>query len=652
MKYSILGFIALITLNASPAFAKTSLCEEGRAALSSSQKYISCDSVDFNKKAVSMDYQSKQTGPLLAKPALIKDAKTQEQIYINENPGIINTKLFFDKDSTLSAKFYQYASGQSAANVPNAADLGQVASLLQSPTYFNEQSSSVTGSDPKKAKSPWEGHCELYATMALDPDMIKMADQVKSGIMCNGIPFTTGELTAMMMAFYPLANFTDEKKLTQFYDPDQTKNLTSDISREDANIALTKLGELGGGSRSSPADVMQMAKTALSKGENMIFDIDPGSEVWNQPIEEVVDITYSDVSPLSTSTGYQIQDFNSVAGQDPNDLLGKFRMLQADLKMMSIHGHVDYSCTLETNDPDPNSKATKDTHVCLGAEVCAIRKSLGQTCDDMIDPNGRVYDNNLGHYVTTPTYKDPPLSQQVDEMWKLETAAVQQGALQIHAPPIEHHKILIRYGVEGKFAQTAQQASRVRTLEYSKIGDRTAWAPPVNSLSQACGSAGMGDRNDGHNSLISDLANECALFNQGKTPDREVFVGALPPKQFRSFVAKPQFGLDVESQAKKKAHEAILDMASTDTVNKINKNCITFDAAATFLADLNSTLATNQISGADITRLAAEYQKTGYLTDQSYVKNQVNQALQAASSDPAHPATISGLSALYKTLFP
>lgn len=607
------------------ALAQSPLCDEGKVALLSTQKFISCDSVDFKKTAVSADYQSKLTAPLLAKPSQLVDASSGRRVYTNENPGILNAKIFFDADVSLMNKFYQYVDGQSKrSNDPSAQNFKQITSLLESNSFFEEQKSSVTEFDLHQKHFDWEGHCEIWSSWSLDPNIIRTMSKLKNGVLCSNIPFTKGEIKELITAFYPLPNFTDDQKLTQFYDPrapsSDHKSLSEDRSREDANIALTKLGELGGGSRFTPASVLQMAKTALSKGENLIFGIDPGNQVWNQPMEEIVDITYQD-STATSSAGYQIQDFNAVESGVPNNtqgLIEKFAMLEADLKMMSLHGHVDSSCTV---DRDPDSDQSKS--VCLGEEICSVRRALQQTCDDLIDPGAREYDDRLGQYVIKPAYFNSPLSQQVDELWRLENLAIEKGAIQIHAPPIEHHKILIRYGVEGKFADSAQSKAQIRTLDYSKIGNRSEWAPPVKWLSQACAD-GSGDRNEGHNSLIANLSKECEALKSGSVSDREVFAGALPPKEFKSFVATPKFGLDDESQKKKKAYEQLLDM--------VNKNCTIFDDAASFLADLNQTLSHNEITPADGARLKSEYQKTRQLLDPAYVQDVIQQALEG--SDP------------------
>ncbi len=620
------SFLLFILASMAQAHA-ASLCDEGRAQLGSGQKYISCDLVDFQKKAVSADYQSKQTAPLMAKPSQIRDTNTNEQVYRNEYPGIMNTNAFFDADITLMNKFYDYIKVQSdQSSNPSNNTFHDTTDYLASAPFFNQMKSTAT--DGQRQSIGWEGKCELWSSWSLDPSVSSALSRIRDGILCSNIPFTKGEIKELITAFYPLPEFIDREHLNNFYDPrpanydaDRDQNVRSDIKREDANVALTKLGELGGGSRFTPASLMTLAKDAKNQGQNIVFGIDPGNEVWNQPMEAIADLTYSD-SEQDPSAGSQSSDFAST-NQDPNGSVRRgIAALEADLKSAALQGCNDYNFPRACG----STSSPNGSNINLGTELCRLKKAVGQDCTDLSNPDG--------------SWKQAPsLSDLVTQLWMMENTAVSRGMLVNNAPPAEHHKILIRYGVEGSFAQTKQTTSQTRTLEYAKVGDRTTWSPPVKMLSDACDN-GAGDRNQGHNSLIGNLDQQCQLLKSGKIQDHQVFAGALPPNEFKTFVAQANFKPDADSQSKKKAYDQLMDML---------RSCDSFDRGATFLNDLKNTVATNQVSDADIVRLKNEYKQASGLLDQAYVQNYLQDMVKTAGSSGS---SVAGLSQLNKTLFP
>jgi hypothetical protein len=260
---------------------------------------------------------------------------------------------------------------------------------------------------PEPRTAAWAGRCYTWSSWSIDPEIRKALDRMSAGVICHDVPFTRGELKELLTVLYPYSGPSKRMILNGVFEG----NLVDyEPWVEDANIALAKLGELGGGSEFTPDQMITLGLEAKSQGKNLIFDIDPGREIWNQPIEAMADVIYRDSSTEST-VGFGVRDF-SPAPSDTQGIYRKLEKLEGALKAKSIIGNQE-----------------------LPGELCEVARALSEPC-----PTGRVL-----------------LSDQVDLLRKFEMKAVKQGYLNQATSTLERHALFIQYGVEGTFAKSKDE---------------------------------------------------------------------------------------------------------------------------------------------------------------------------------------------------
>jgi len=555
---------ALLLMVSAQAASTSELCIQKKKQYG--KDFISCSEVDWGVKPISADYQPSNFAPMTAPPSQVNG-------YKNDFPGIKNTRFYHDQnDLPLASKFL------SAVNA-NSKGAPEDQSLVKwlSKDWYN-------GLQPKTSAAGWEGKCATWSAWSLDPELQKLFSGMRDGILCNGVPFTKGELKEIVTSLYPEPS-VDRKNFDKFYsgylgaNPDEV---------EDANVALSKLGMLGQGDL-GPADVLQLAQSAKQSGKNMMMDRDPGSETWNQPIQKITDVAYSDesVNVWETLTS---AEFTSSAGKPEQ------------LKFLADLASVESELTQSLLKANPISQD----------QLCSLRKSLNEKCDDL-------------------TVK-LSMSAQVDVINRLKESAYQKKVIQTKKDvSIVKHEMLVEYGVENSFASNAPDQSFVQSYQYSSVNSvnpdgsdgaviRSQWSPPVHHLSEICSSPSLVE---GRNKTVLtrgfDLNQKCS---NGKPVNaalsgREYFTGAVPPHGFKTFSAKP--GFSVAQTEQQKAYNKLLEFMST---------CEKFDQGVDFLKNLDQSALNNVISSEESDRLAKDYANVKKLLDSSYLKSLLDNKYQ------------------------
>jgi hypothetical protein len=545
--------------------AGADLCAEKTAALENSGlRVISCSQVDFGVKAISGDYQKLQTQPVGVKPVKIResnpDGSPGAYVHVNEAPGIKNSTYFnpvVSRDVAPSSEGFSLIQKYTTALQFRYPDDPELVAWMSDPDGM------LKDLVPRPDASAMSGRCRVWSAWSLDPEIQTSLSRMSKGILCNEmIPFTRGELKELLTVLYPSPPFSQRRFLGQLYS--HPYQYPADV--EDANLALVKLGELGGGTDFTPDLVLKMASEAKSLGENMIIDIDPGREIWNQPVEWVVDVAYQD--PGSEATADRTSAEFASAGPEGVGFLRNLRRMETELTALALRG---------SRDSLPG--------------LCPLRNSVGLACA----PGGQR------------------LSEQADALGEVRAAALARGWVRLERDLRVRHKLFISYGVEGPFGKSDDLPSAVRELEYVELGDRKVWSPASTPLSRVCGE---GYSREDRNSILGrfDVDTECARFKNGVIPDRKIITGALPPKKFETYVARAGFGNDPESAMKKRAYERLLDMM---------KHCESFDHAAAFLDEMNRALADNALDDTEVGSLSAKYREVSRLIDAGFLQTEL-----------------------------
>jgi hypothetical protein len=528
-------------------------------------RVLSCSQVDFGIKAISGDYQKFQTQPAGVAPTKIRELNADGSpgafVHVNEAPGIKNSTYFnpvVSKDVTPvteGASLIQKYTTAVNYRYPEDADLV---------AWMSDPEGMLKNLVPEPEASAMSGRCLNWSAWSLDPEVQRSLNSMSRGILCNElIPFTRGELKELLTVLYPSPAFSQRKTLRQIY----SHPIRYPTEVEDANLTLAKLGELGGGTDFTPDLVLKMASEAKSLGRNMIIDIDPGREIWNQPVEWVVDVTFEDPSTVPTA----LETSSEFVGAAPEGATLLQRLRGLELELASI---------AQMDVPRPLSG------------LCPLRTSLGLTCSQ-----GRQ-----------------SLSAQADALNEIRVAAVKKGWVKAGQHGRIRHKLFISYGVEGPFGKSEDLPGAVRELEYLEVGPKKVWSPASAPLSQVCG---KGFSREDRNSVLArfDLDLECDRFKKGEISDRKIITGALPPKKFETYVAKANFQNEPDGEFKKRAYERLLDMM---------RQCEVFDDAAAFLDQLNSALADNALEDHEIGALSVRYHEVSRFLDSNFLRSELD----------------------------
>jgi hypothetical protein len=572
MKF-ILSVFTILTLQTSFAFAE--LCADKKKQYG--KNFISCNEVDWGVKPISADYQPTNFGPMTAKPSqsrkVIDAQGTETEVkYENSYPGIKNTEFYHEtSDTPLATKFYTAMAIDPKVSVEDP-------SLAQwlAKDWFN-------GQQPKSESAGWDGKCGTWAAWSMDPELQKLFAGIRDGILCNGIPFSKGELKEIVTSLYP-EPMMERKRFNKFY----IGYSSAADETEDANVALSKLGMFGQGEL-GPAEVLSLARTAKQNGQNMMMDRDPGFEIWNQPIQKITDVAFTDIAVDEWKT-LTSAEFSAGSNQPEQiTFLSDLATLESELTQNLLKGR-----GIDQN------------------KLCTLRSKLGENCSDL-------------------TAK-LTMSEQVDVLNRLKQSAFNRNMIQLKQDvSIVKHEMIIEYGVENSFASNAPDKTIVQSYTYTSVNSvkadgtdgptiRSQWSPRVNSLSDICANPALAEgRNSSSLTKNFDVKQKCS---QGKPTNaslasHEYFTGAVPPHDFKVFKASPQFTSE-QGQQQKAYHHFLQFMAK----------CERFDQGVDFLKHLDQAALNNDFSAQESDSLALEYSGVKNLLDTSYIQSLLDNKYQ------------------------
>jgi len=533
MKFII--FLLMIT-SVSAQTSTSELCAQKKKQYGNS--FVSCSEVDWGVTPISADYQPSNSAPMTAAPSQVNG-------YKNDYPWVKNTKYYNEtsfspdhpelKGLPLASKYISAVSADPKASVEDPLLL----TWLSKDWYNSLQ--------PKNNTLGWQGKCATWSAWSMDPELQKLFAGIPDGIICNGVPFSKGELKEVVTSLYPEPSM-EHQYLSKFYFGYMGVN-KDDL--EDSNVALSKLGVFGQGDL-GPAEVFTYAQKQKQEGKNMMMDRDPGSETWNQPIKKISDIAYFD----EHSNAWQAlssTEFTTGSGTPKqikflSDLASTESMLTQNLLM--------------GNGVSNN-------------QLCMLRKEVDESCDDLAS----------GAPITR--------SAQVDIFNRLKQSAFNKNILHLKQNvSIIKHEMIIEYGVENSFASNAPDKTVIQSYTYTSINSvnedgsvgaliRSQWSPSISHLSVICKDPDLAKlRNSTSMTRGFEVNQKCA---QGKAintsaADPEYFTGAVPPKSFKSFIAKPQFTYSQDQQ--NQAYKKLLDFMKT---------CEPFESKSDYMKRLGKT---------------------------------------------------------------
>jgi hypothetical protein len=629
VKPRILTLIFGLILLAPAVFAQSSdeqnLCPEKSAQVQAEGKTLipQCTQTWFGK-ALTADFQPVITHGPTAPVSSIKSNVDGTPFYQNALEkfyGLRNLQYF----ATAPTKMYLQGKSTPETGATLLEKFAAATKPIDS-AVSEYASTTLTDKNQYKGLSEASGVCMIWSAWSLDPEVQAMMKTVKDGILCSGVPFTKAELKELITTVYPdpYANHNlDRRDLKGYYDP---KNAPVDASVksytaipadiEDANLAISKLGTFGEGSGFTPDGLVSMAAAAKAKGQSLIIDLDPGTlDVWNQPVEALVDVPYLDNSMTAADlNAYLKADDLSASTQVGVDVRNQIKLAEANLGYQALHGDQSVSRYL---------------------------RDLEATAE------GGTYPSRMA------------LVDQVNELKRIQGRLVQAKYLAVAQNHVVKHRIFMQYGKEGRFAENNDnEPSVTRELDYVSVNGRAGWQPPTRKLSAVCTDGNVGKRvlaDRDYGLVDNDLNRECGKFARDHL-DHEVATGAFPPKTMNIYLnphGDARFGAG-EGQ-KRQAYNRLRDMILHCDDGRQGS----FHGAALFMDSLKNAVATNSFTPASIANLKAqyanvkdflddEYNADGSVNPNNFVKNTIIEAAQSSGGDPNR---FYNLKTLYYSLF-
>lgn len=551
---------------------KAGICDEAvRSHEERGRHVLACKEVDFGVRAISADYQSKTSEPVAVYPDRVRGSgEGSGFLYLNEIPGILNSLKF--NPITDAHSLESSARGHSLLFKYHLAMMrdsvgGKDSELLA--WIRDGEVGLLSDLMPDSSAYAWEGRCHMWAAWSIDPMIRAVLDRTVNGVSCSGIPFTRGELKELVTVLYPRTPAAQKFHLKGIFLPSFRE---SPDRIEDANGALVRLGEFGAASGFSPESLVVLADEAKRSGDSLIFDIDPGTEIWNQPVEAIADVTWVD-GTLAKQAAFRVMDHRPVSSEN-RILFEKLSRLEESLIARAKGGIQG-----------------------LSPEICEVATAVSESCEGI----------------------GLAIGAQVEWFQSKLAWAVAQGYLVKVEAAVESHSIHVRFGVEGGFARTQDEPSRVKVIDYSRVGTRTFWSPPVERLGEVCARVseqGSSVPREDKNSLLEgpDLKPMCEALRKDSSRDHLIFMGALPPGKIERIRASASLTGDFKS----KAFRRFLDLIA---------GCSSIDEAAGFLREFESALQGPGLSGPRVEALAARYRRVRDGLDLGYVEGRISRRM-------------------------
>ncbi len=540
----VLAPLSLLLLNVTQAQEKIAtefedanlVCEKKTKEYSQKYNVIDCKRVDWVTKPFGASYQQKNSDPMTATVKEIAKQNSDSSLdYVYRDSYTPNLLAIKNAKENLNGDF----DGPGKPGHPQNQGLAWKVERAYSATYGSDneiykyfEDEWVPGMQPNSNSPGWAGSCPIYAMASMEPSLIQLLKDTKAGMMCSGIPFTDGELAEIFVSLYPeptlekdgfdLAHSDIESaKLNQtrshheVIDQDINPTPEQQDQVEDANLALAEAGMLGN-SMYNPSDFIVAAQQAQSTGENLFMDREPGvvdgsakEQNWNQPIKQVVDLSYTDKdNDILTTELSRITDFQGSGEIYDNLFAVDFGgALNSMLKMKSI----DVS-------------------------------SMNDACKGLQAKNPSLHCDDVDHQT--------PLALQMEKYNQLKVEAVKQGVMKLDGKlKVVHHELIVDFGVEKDFASNDKDKMMRNTLKYvtfnsvdaqGNIGEvkRSQWLPDSKKLSDICSHRDQDPLADRRSSMITPTLNldqKCQDLKNGKIRDQLYATSPMPPKRVNHF---------------------------------------------------------------------------------------------------------------------
>jgi len=382
------------------------------------------------------------------------------------------------------------------------------------------------------------------------------------------------------------------------FTPNQTKDA---LPQDPSKIIRTPI---------TPDSIVAQAKLAYQGSGSVIFDLHLGtSNVWNQSIEHMVDVSYDEVD--RSQLGQYIGSQDLVASPESAGMVEQIKEAEADLEYMSLHDRrrpIPYS--------QPDGRHPSEPQV---SPYLLKLRALVQSSSSSAPANESML-------------------EQVHELKAIEQKLLDAG--KVSSDPNKKfikHRIFVKYTNEAKAGVNGDVPSGVMSLEYLSVvnsadgSTRSSWLPPpTEKLSQICSDASkpgfdpntvLGARvvenerssaklkkyssyglveyidpkldsicaGNTSGNCAQSLHAQCAELQKGPSFDREVAIGVFPPKRVKVNYSSDRPCYTAGDPNRTKACEFLLNkLATCDSGRKFSK-------VSKFVKDARAAVSGNSI---------------------------------------------------------
>jgi hypothetical protein len=559
----------------------------------------------------SSDYQPYSQGAMVTKGARLQSYAGEEG---NETAGIAGSAN--DANESLADKFIR-------AVGPDATE------SLWLNSAWKDSLKPMTAGDSA-------GKCDIWSAWSLDPEVMKSLNNLNDGIICNGVTFTRGEIKELLTALYPhpdlktyfnsslskqgWAATVNQMHSSGYTAPDYYVNQAD--QEESANLAQAKMAFLSGGENGqlSPLEFMSQARNAYhpKNGETksaLMMDIDPGTQIWHQPIQNITDVMNSPSTNrdrLNDYYGIAVSASNlDVVPSTPAHPLSAEEQ-QTNLDLLTDMRWMERRLTTALPSGNALDTSTEATFVQV---VNFMRSKL---------PANFPWRNSLDGLKSDPSKKASLETNILNELKAATIESFQHGNSHlrlVNKVEVIPHTITITYAKEGYFGKSKKEALRKVTYHYIEVKGadgsvHTVWSPHTMHLSQICKADGTVSPAVSARIISSavytvDFPTKCAAYLK-TGQDEEFFADGVMPRALKVFKPTPHFK-DENQKAAFDHLRRFMDQCDHDSFNKAMK----------FLRDLDGVCRENEVTTDQAKDLGAEFRDARSMIDCSYLKDKM-----------------------------
>lgn len=475
-------------------------------------------------------------------------------------------------------------------------DNGETVSAPDVPLYaWLEKKWLPTQHADPAATSESDGSCFMWAPWSVDRKVLKSLQGIQSGLMCEGIPLTRGEIKEIYFQLYAAVAkkrpFLREKTPAFFSGDEKQESFLENtlVSKAmDANLGLARLGALGGpledGNHAAlePDTVLEKFRAAMEAGKSFTFDRDHGAQMWNQPAVAMAVTRYRGDTPaadlLSTT------DYAPVGGDAG---LAELQRLERAL---------------------------------------IVRLSAGQGLDA---GDRRQLESMAGGTLAADASLEAQARLVSDAKAKLLAAgkiAPKKGSGTLS---VIHQDLTVVYGEENQYASMAEDREATRSFRFATVVDgagnkvKAAWNPSQGTLGELC----KGEKPEFTGFSSWNAKYECCKLETGQIKqDYRVFTSAVPPRHVDIFdpiepdLSTPEGEAYLQFQAMLMGESAFTDPAQkAEAIRRwgpLKAACPSFDSAARFTRLFDQCRGKGAVSDAERNELTELVSKADFLDDQ------------------------------------